>query len=382
MLFFKFYLRTDKYLVCPGKHPLYVRLIYNRYKKEISLRTQLSVRQWDKKAMKVKNHLDCDKLNQWLESIRKKINDYDYDCRIFDKPVRLNKIKPLIFSVPVANCDSFIEWLRDDIENDSTLSKDTKRALRSQIKKMEAFDKRFTFDDIDTDFALQYRNYIFGKRKLAPISANKSLSVARSFVNRAIRAGKMTSNPFNNFKISRPEGNRQFLSLDELRSLQKYFNDNKDTMQRHSRNTLKCFLFSCYTGLRYSDIKVLKHKHIQDSIIRIIMHKTKTLVTIPVSKHAADLIDDDPYKGAFVFSLLSNQAANRNLKVSIVKAGIKKDITFHSARHTFATTGISLGIPIVVLSKLLGHTDIKTTMIYTKIVEDVKIKEMGKWDEF
>jgi len=194
----------------------------------------------------------------------------------------------------------------------------------------------------------------------------------------------MKKNVFDNYSIKRVPGHREFLTPDELKKLEDLFKSGE--LKRYESNILRYFLFSCYTGLRFQDIKNLRfvdlkkeiHNKKKVTLIKIKMHKTKDEVSIPVIKKAAALIPEG-FQNQKVFKVNTNQVTNRNLKLIYEKIGITKNITFHSARHTFATNGITLGIPIEVISKLLGHRDLKATGIYAKIVDDKKIQEMKKW---
>jgi len=150
---------------------------------------------------------------------------------------------------------------------------------------------------------------------------------------------------------------------------------------------LRRWIFTCYTGLRYQDIKDLKfcdlkkenHLGKEKIMIRIKMHKTQDDVSISLPHQAIALLGEG-FQNQRVFKVNANQVTNRYLKEISKEAGIDKVITFHCARHTFATISLSIGIRLEVVSKLLGHKDLKTTMIYTKIMDDMKIKYMEKWE--
>jgi integrase len=145
------------------------------------------------------------------------------------------------------------------------------------------------------------------------------------------------------------------------------------------------FLFSCYTGLAYSEIERLSTDHLVkdpdgETLIKINRKKTNVGVIVPLLPQAAAIIkkyEDDPlanYKGTLL-PVTSNQKINAFLKEIAVLCDISKNLTFHMARHTFAATvTLSNGVPIETVSKILGHTSIKTTQIYGKIV-DLKVSE-------
>jgi site-specific recombinase XerD len=197
----------------------------------------------------------------------------------------------------------------------------------------------------------------------------------------AMRYGYIKSNPFKYLTIKKVDGKRDFLSAEELNKLAKlYYSDEITDLKE--KEILQYFLFSCYTGLRYSDLKALKSSSIKDKSIQINMHKTSYQVNIPLTQKACQLL---PSKGKSdsdqVFRVYCNKVTNRILKDIGARYKIQKKLTCHVARHTFATVSITLGIPIEVVSKLLGHTNLKTTQVYAKIVDSVKEREMEKWNK-
>jgi site-specific recombinase XerD len=109
------------------------------------------------------------------------------------------------------------------------------------------------------------------------------------------------------------------------------------------------------------------------------MHKTEREVYIPLTKRAIDLLPKEDTSNK-IFKVISNQKTNSYLTDIMSKATIDKKISFHCARHTFATVSIELGIPLEVIQTILGHTSVKTTQIYAKIISAVKTREMDKWN--
>jgi integrase/recombinase XerC len=108
------------------------------------------------------------------------------------------------------------------------------------------------------------------------------------------------------------------------------------------------------------------------------MSKTGSMVRIPLSKNAASLINS---RQGFLFKLYKNSKTNMLLQRLMKLAGIKKRVTFHIARHPFATLSLNMGIPMEVLSGLLGHTNLKTTQLYAKILDKTKVNMIKKWDK-
>ena len=144
------------------------------------------------------------------------------------------------------------------------------------------------------------------------------------------------------------------------------------------------FLFSCYTGISYSDIAKLSDMHLvnqKDGSKWIVLHrtKTKTRSPIPLLPKALSLLEKYKVPGnKLLFPVLSNQEMNAYLKEIADICGIQKNLTYHLSRHTFATTiTLSNGVPIETVSKMLGHTNLKTTQIYAKVIDQKIADDMG-----
>jgi integrase len=136
------------------------------------------------------------------------------------------------------------------------------------------------------------------------------------------------------------------------------------------------FLIGCYTGLRYGDIVTLTLDNVEDGTITKRMNKSGILKTvkIPVVSRAKELLSEYPF-----IEKVSNQKCNVYLKEIAVLLGIKKHVVFHSSRHTFATLALNQGIPVEVVSEVLGHSDIRTTQVYAKMVETTVMEQMQKF---
>jgi site-specific recombinase XerD len=182
--------------------------------------------------------------------------------------------------------------------------------------------------------------------------------------------------PFKAFKCTLQPVIRECLTQAEIDTIQ-----DKELVSARLENVRDIFVFSCYTGLAYADVKKLRHSEIVKGIdnkkwIQTYRAKTQTRVPIPLLPVADALIEKySSYKSpkGFIFPVLSNQKMNSYLKEIADVCGIRKTLTFHIARHSFATTiTLSNGVPIETVSKMLGHTNIKTTQIHSKVV-DLKI---------
>lgn len=371
---YKFILRTDQQR--NGHIPLYCRGIFDRKKKDISLKIYLRKGQFDEDKNIVINHPDQVTLNFIIEKIKFKLNQELYNCQINEIPFSPELFEQIIKGRTV-NRNSFYEFAMNEITNSPEFAKESVRTYTSQITKLKIFKPELTWKELTYEFIEKYKAYMINTLGNKENTYFKSLSFIKSIIYRAMKKDMVKENIFKHITLKKVPGKRDFLDMDELKKLEDLFSSAK--LNKYYQNVLHYFLFCCYTGLRYYDVKTLCHYHIHNNVLSITMHKTQDLVRIPIIAKARALMvagEEDQR----IFKVVSNQKTNENLKAIMKIAGIKKIISFHCARHTFATVGLTIGIPMEVISKLLGHKDLKTTQIYAKVIDTLKIKEMEKWD--
>lgn len=281
-----------------------------------------------------------------------------------------------------------VDWLK--IYQDRQVNKGkrgAKRWVRTMIFVIEGYDggKDATLADIDhqwlTDFMIYLMNdYVtYKKTKLTNGTVDNYLRCLKAAFNVAVEEGIMPTNPMLALDRSHLKGTtyeREFLSVEEVKKL-------IDTPCR--RPDIKgAFLFSCFCGLRISDVRSLQWKHVvtagEKMYLKITQFKTRRPLTIPLSRQAikwmperADAGEDD-----YIFPPLS-----KNMTVLddwAKEAGINKHITFHVSRHTFATMELTMGADIYTTSKLLGHTSVATTQIYAKVINSKKEEAVSLLD--
>ncbi len=365
-----------------GLHPVYLRAFQSGKKIEIATAVTLADRDWSATRQRVKksNKLH-ERHNAIIDAYDKKalkllINNFVHD----ETPLTLRQFKDKILSTHQTD-GSFTDYILNYLnENKARLRIESWWSYKSQITKLLKFKKEILFTDLTEQFINDYHLYMLTTLGNNENTASKSLRSLRTFVNISLRYGYMKNNPFKFITIKKVDGKRDFLSLEELNKLSEAYFSDKFT-KPIEKEVLQYFLFSCYTGLRYSDLKSLQADSIDGNKIKINMHKTGYLVVVPLTQKAIQLLPRKmPSSTESVFRIYCNKVTNRILKQIGKTYGIPKKLTCHVARHTFATASITLGIPIEVVSKLLGHTSLKTTQVYAKIVDNVKEREMEKWD--
>jgi site-specific recombinase XerD len=233
---------------------------------------------------------------------------------------------------------------------------------------------------IDHDFITNYDFYLRSERKCANNSAVKYIRNFKKIIRICLASGWLNKDPFINYKAKIRQVDRSFLSQDELSAMAgKIFETDRLNQVRD------IFLFSCYTGLAYADVYKLKNTEIVTGLdggmwIYTKRQKTDMPTRVPLLQAALGLLEkyaDHPVcqtKGK-ALPVFSNQKMNAYLKEIAGVCNINKELTFHIARHTFATTvTLSNGVSIESVSKMLGHTNIKTTQHYAKIL-DMKVSQ-------
>ena len=202
----------------------------------------------------------------------------------------------------------------------------------------------------------------------------------RTLVNEAINQGYMHADayPFRKYKIKQEKGRHEFLTPDELKKL-----ETVEVEEESMRHVLDAFLFCCYTGLRYSDFCQLSPANFIKVNGKRWLHFTsvKTGVEIRLPLHllfesrALGILDRYPDIGSFA-ALPCNSEVNKQLRKLAGLCGIKKRITYHVSRHTCATLLVHQGVAITTVQKLLGHTSVKTTQIYSEVLSSTIVRDL------
>ena len=191
-------------------------------------------------------------------------------------------------------------------------------------------------------------------------------NVLKTILHKAKLDGIITMVPdFSGLVPPKVAGERCYLTIDEIRTL-------ADTPCEP--RIAYPFLFSCFTGLRLSDVRNLKWSDIRNGVIFLRQHKTGEFVQVPVGKNASKFLRDNDSEKVFHDFPSCEVWFTQKLKDWVAKAGIKKKVSFHVARHTFATLALGNGADLFTVSKLLGHTKITTTQIYAKVLDEGRKK--------
>ena len=372
------------------------RLVYNRKKKlnkqgtalvqveaslnqrKVYFKTNIYLRpeHWDKRTSQVCNHPQANDLNAMLFEFVLHLQGVELALWKRGVPATLSLLKDAMKKNRPVNV-TFPVFAKEYVQH-SDRRESTKENLYTTITVLQEFRPGLDFKDITYTFLKDFEVYLREKGNGVNTVA-KHLRQLRTLVNEAINQGYIHADayPFRKYKIKQEKGRHEFLTPDELRKL-----ENLEINDRKLRHVLDAFLFCCYVGLRFSDFCQLK----QSNFIKVNGKKwlhfksIKTGIELRLPLHllfeGKALAILDRYCITEFASLGSNSEVNKCLAQITMMARIKKHVTYHTARHTCATLLIHQGVPITTVQKLLGHTSVKTTEIYSEILSSTILRDL------
>ena len=247
------------------------------------------------------------------------------------------------------------------------------------VSQLEQFRPGLDFADLTYTFLKDFECWLREQGKGVNTVA-KHMRQLRTLINEAINDGYMPADsyPFRKYKIKQEKPQKPFLTPDELRKL-----ENLVVHDQKIRHVLDAFLFCCYTGLRYSDFRSLNNTNLiqinRSPWLCVDMLKTNITVRLPLAflfnGKALQILNRYPNMDIFS-SIPINSDTNKILSEIAQHAKIRKHFTFHTARHTCATLLVHQGVAITTVQKILGHTSVKTTQIYSEVMSDTIIKDL------
>lgn len=375
---------------------IYARITVNHKRVLVSLKRKISLELWDSKRKRVKgNSIDAKQLNQYLDLAQSRFYQCYQELTLKGKKVTAKLVKAL-FLGDDENSKTLQELIRYHSRKiESTLASGTIRNFGITEGYVDKFlIKEYNTSDVylrelDYKFLCDFENFLlefYPKKHPRSMSHNtvmKHIQRLRKMVTMAYHLEWLDKDPFRRWKTTFEKKEREFLSPNELSNLETY----EFPLERLDR-IRDLFVFSCYTGISYIDIMGLTLDNITMGIdgnnwIVTKRQKTKTPIKIPLLDPALELIKkyaNHPVTQitGSLLPIITNEKLNVYLKEVAILCGIKKNLTFHMARHTFATTvTLSNGVPIETVSKLLGHTKIATTQIYARVLENKVSKDMN-----
>lgn len=374
-----FYLRSN-YVNKDGKTPVMLRIYLNNERLSLGSTGIAVVKtQWDCVNEKIKGrttealsiNLELDNIRNGLQNIYRKLEDSDDLCleriktEFLGKKVDIDTIMQLFdkHNADIAQ-QVGLSIAPATLQKYNVCKRRFAEFLQQNYKRSDLKLSELTFTVI-REFDIYLRT-IVGQN---PNTATKTMKTFKTIVILGGKMGVIHHDPFLNHRFHLEPVNRGFLTDEEILKIA-----NKQLGLQRLELVRDIFIFSCFTGLAYIDVANLTPDHIVTIGDKqwIMTQRQKTSVStnvllLDIPKSIIAKYGDQTYREGKLFPMLSNQKTNAYLKEIADICGIKKNLTFHLARHTFATMSLSKGVPIESVSKMLGHTNIKTTQIYARI---------------
>ena len=354
-----------------------VEAYLGRKKKYFSTKVYLKPEQWDNKKLIVKNHPNADALNRLIYEFVATIEKKELELWQQGKRISLELLKNALTTQE--NNSSFISFFRQEVMKDST-----KRNHLSTLMLLQEFKKNITFSDLTFELISSFE-YFLQLKGYHTNTIAKHMKHLKRHVNIAINKEyiEIQKYAFRKYKIKTIENKHTHLVPEELERLENLILSGRYVKLQKS---LDAFLFCCYAGMRYSDFINLSSENFvdinQETWLIYKSVKTGTEVRLPLyllfsgkgiailNKYRDNLED--------FFHLRDNSNVNKDLIIITRLAGLSKRISFHTARHTNATLLIYNGINITTVQKLLGHKSVKTTQVYTNVMDMTIIHDLEK----
>lgn len=387
-----FYIRRDK-LNKRGEAPVFMRLTINGERADASIKRFIEPHAWNSEKGKANEKCRGGKdLNLYLDAISANIlqiqRDFELDKKEVSAQIILNRYLGKdqsdrhtlmeVFHAHNKKCRALIgiNFAPDTVLRYETCLRLTEEFMRNTYKKEDCY-----LDEVTKQFVEEFEFYLKTVRKCCHNTTTKYLANFKKIVRIALANGWMKKDPFAQIRFHLDEVEREFLEKQELKTLL----SKKISIPRLAQ-IRDIFCFCCFTGLAFSDVKQLKSEHLVTDIngmvwIRKTRQKTKNMCNIPLLDEANKILDrykDHPYcqTQGVLLPVCSNQKMNMYLKELADICGIRKNLSTHMARHTFATLTLASGATIDNVAKMLGHANVNMTRRYAKVLDSSIMRDM------
>ncbi|MCA6441099.1 MULTISPECIES: site-specific integrase [unclassified Arcicella] len=386
-----FYLKKNE-LKKNGNAPIMARITIDGSPKTLGTKLEIDPANWDLKYGRVEGKsATALSINKKLDNIRGRIDKIYEDMLKHEGFATAQKVKLSFLGVGVMD-DALLKVFNDQNEEFKKLVGKEERSQSTYNKYLTVYNHlsdfisaRFhredmAFRELTADFIREFDFYLRYDKQCTHNTVWVYTMPVLSLMELAMKKGLIRDNPFQDYEICMQETDRGYILKEDVEKLMKC----KPSHQRYEL-VKDLFIFSCFTGLSYVDIKKMKRSNIQsffDGHQWIISRRKKSDVASNVRLMEIPRRIIEKYQGTtrndFIFPVPTNATCNTHVKKLMEKAEIitEQKVTFHTARHTFGTMFLTEGVPLESLSKMMGHKNISTTQIYAKITSQKISKDM------
>lgn len=360
---------------------------------------------WDEKNKRVKESHPCEiKYNKHIQDEIQALKEFERAMLQRYEACPLSILDDYKQEAEEEKQETFTSFYERELKDRPDLGKGTRKSHKYSLALVSAYKKKVHFEDLTYSFVIGFNRFLH-HRGLKLNTIDKHHRVLKAYINSSIKYGYFESdkNPYKLFKSKKEEPDRVYLTEDELKKIEQL---EIPEDKKHLEKTRRFFLLSCYTGLRFGDVKRLARKHTTETVngmeLNLRMEKSRKTICIPLwvlfnqgsaawSKPEQIIRDAIKAQGEMYrrrsletapFFRVTNQYLNRSLKELAKLAGIKKKITSHVGRHTLASI-LAPKVEVAVLKELLGHSNLRMTEIYVHLSKKAMVEELRKikWDE-
>ncbi len=389
---------NEKKLNKKGEAPIYLRIIQDRKATHISLRYHILLKDWDFENSRVKkSHSNSIRMNNFIAQKLAGVQGHSLEVEGKEKSVNSKTIKKAVFGDVSQSFLKYADRYVADLKHKAKPgTHDKASAVISKIKTYLGTNK-LLFEDITVNWLKNYDMYLRTQLHNTTNTLHGNYKIIRRLINEAVNEEilPIEKNPFLRYKMKTEKTNIEYMTDEELAKI-----ENLELPKSSKRDIHRdMYVFAAYTGgIRISDILQLKWKNFNGTHIITQMQKTGNPLSVKVpstgltilEKYKPDEINSEDFilpilrnefdysDPHFLFKAISSATAytNKDLKEIAKKAEIKKRLHFHTSRHTFATRALRKGMRMEYTSKILGHSNLKTTQIYAKVVNEELDKAM------
>ena len=366
---------------------IWISFYLNREKINFSTKITVEDKNWSQRKQQV---LPGDKKagdkNLIIESILARINNVLVKYRLRDKKITRDTFLRA-FHRP-SDYDTLFDFIFDYQKKISyRMEMSTFTTHQTVVNKLKEYNSVLTFDDIDQDWLDRYFCYLKKDLDNNDNTAYKNMSILKKYIRAAYKEGYLDRNPFEDWSIKRGTSSCVYLSEEELQTLVTLYRNGELDYQLHK--TLEFFLFLCFSSLHVGDAKKLQLEQFAENhftYFRIKLKNSKPVpILVPISEPLRYVLKNlvgDRKKGPVFEKMPADQTMNKRLKDIATIADIQKNITHKVGRHTFATIYLRKTKDLASLKEILGHSDLKETLIYAHVLDQSKQEGIQCFNSF
>ena len=379
-------IQNKQRLTKEGNAPLYITFYLGKEKLMLPCKVSVPAAKFDEKSGLLKgNSKEAKDINLIVSNLKARVNDILVKFRLRNQALTKD-IFMREYNNP-SDYKTFHDFVKEHMKTYRRIEMGTFKHHLSCMKKFKAYNELLQFQDLTPDYLTDYLIYMKKELGNTEITAQRNMSTIKIYVTAAYRKGYIEENPFQEFHIKRIKSDVDYLTEEELMQfVQLYY---QRTLPEKLQLTLAFFLFMCFTSMHITDARMFCIEQVNNDVLTYYRVKNRNCkpepIKIPMPVPAEKLLEEwaeGREEGRLFRNVQCDQVVNRQLKAIAKELGINKKISAKTGRHTFATIYLRKTKDLSSLQKLLGHSNIRETMIYAHVMDESKREGMQCFNSF